>query len=523
MMKSNINKNLIWMLLIMLVTWACEKEYVAPTSEPNDVLIQTSFGNLPSRIQVNGDMDFIDLSRGVTERTWSFPDGVVDILESDNDLTSSESVVKAAFMKSGTYEVSIQQTFAGNVFKDGNQTGSNTYDSLITVTVLDSIQADFSAQRAEDNSILVNANGALNEIIAGREVIFQQQSVGQPTDLNWIIEGKSGISKSLTGDSVVHKFSSIDTYKITLTASSDLGSDTIQYLDYITVVPSSDPVDLIEVYRAEKNEIVLVYSREMQDPFNCDPAAFTIDVTNKNASVPVSIRAFKLDPVEKYKVIIELNEELYNSDEVFINYDASIGNLITTDLKEADSFQDARLDFKSPNIMATNGYDVGFETSADSNWPYGWWGAPWDGYTSTISDAMSKSGEKSMLIEMIPGGGAIFDHRDDSGNPVTFPVESGKKYQVGYWIYMEELGNGDTGDGFVPDFRFYPNDWTAELGYFFDAAFPTGKWTYVSAEWNNAASEGELFFFMRGYNASSTAVTKFYMDDLTIFELEERP
>lgn len=514
-----------WMFvaLVALVVWGCEKEYVAPTDEPNDILITTSFGILTPRIQVNSDMDFIDLSRGVVDRTWTFPEGSdIVLLEADNNVTSAESVVKAAFNKAGTYEVKINQTFAGNVYLNGIQTGKNTYDSTIMVTVLDSISAGFEARRMEDNSILTNSNGALNEVIAGREVVFVDRSIGQPSDFVWTVEAKSGLTKVYDGDSIVHKFTSIDTYKVTMIASSSLGEDTIVYKDYIEVVPSTDPVDLLEVFRKEKNEIALRYSREMQNPFNCDPAAFTVDVTNGVNSIPVSFKGFTLDPIEKNIVIIELNEELYNSDVVFVSYDATIGNLITTDFKEAESFESEQLDHKSPNIMAIDGYDVGFESSEDSQWPYLWWGAPWDGYTSIITDAMARSGEKSMYIDMNAGGGAIFEHRDLAGSAVTFPVDGGKKYQVGFWVYMDELGNGDTGDGFVPDFRFYPNDWSAEMAYFFDGEFPTGKWVYVSTEWN-AANAGDFSFFIRGYNASSTVSTKFYMDDLTIVEVEDRP
>lgn len=520
-MKS-IYKILIFTVLAALVVWGCKEEYVAPTGEPNDVMITTSFGIVSARLQVNGSMDFIDLSRGVVNRTWTFPADGVDIVDADNNQTSDAAVVKATFMKAGKYEVKIDQSFAGNAYLGGKPLGSNTYDSTIIVNVLDSVKANFEARRVEDNSVLVNTDGAMNEVIAGREVVFVQRSIGEPSDFVWNIEGKGGIFKTLQGDSVAFKFSAMDVYKVTLIASSSLGADTVSFSDYISVVPSTDPVDLMETNRLKSNQIGLVYSREMQDPFNCDPAAFTINVTNNGNPIAVNISSFELDPVEKNIVIINLDQDLYNSDEVLVSYDASVGNLITTDLMEATSFSDQSLDFKSVNIMALNGYDTGFENSADSNWPYGWWGPPWDGYTSSITTDQAHSGSKSMYIDMNAGGGAIFDHRDDAGNPITFSVEAGKTYKVGFWIYMDQLGNKDTGDGFAPDMRFYPNDWSGEFAYFFDAAFPVGKWVFVSVEWKPVSTK-DFFFFIRGYNASSTVSTKFYMDDLTINELEIRP
>lgn len=519
-MNKNIFKNLGFLLaLAMLFMWSCEDEWEAPTEEPNHAYITTSFGGVTNRMQVNDKMSFIDLSRGVESRVWSFNTGATDT--SYNAITSStEQTVRVRFTSAGTHNVKLSQTYFGDVYLGNSPSGSSSYDTTITVTVVDSVRANFVAKRMEDMSVLEHANGALNEIIAGREVEFSFEGTGEPTTFNWTITRDDGFVTEATGNPAVVKFSSLGNYDVALSASSDLGGDIIAFSEYITVVPSTDPVFLLEVKRAEMNQIALVYSRDMTDPFNCDPAAFTLAATNGSNEVPLGITGFGLDAVQKNIVLINLDDNIYNTDKIFVSYDETIGNLTTSDLMKADAFDEQMVDFGATNVMAGNGYDVGFENSTMDNWPYGWWGAPWDGYTSEITTAMAHSGNSSMLIDMAPGGGAIFNHKVN-GEPVTFTVES-KLYEVGIWVYMEELGNGDTGDGFAPDLRFYPNNWAAEMAYFFTPEFTVGKWVYMSAEWN-CTTPGELFFHIRGYNASSTANTKFYIDDLIIFEKEVRP
>ena len=78
-MNKNIFKNLGFLLaLTMLFIWSCEDEWEAPTAEPNHAYITTSFGGVTNRMQVNDKMSFIDLSRGVESRVWTFNAGATD-------------------------------------------------------------------------------------------------------------------------------------------------------------------------------------------------------------------------------------------------------------------------------------------------------------------------------------------------------------------------------------------------------------------------------------------------------------
>ncbi len=516
---KKIIRNIGLILSAMLMFAACEKEYEAPSGEPNHAYVTTSFGNVSSRVQVNGVMSFIDLSRGVQSRTWTFTSDTKDTTYNEL-LSSSAEHVKVLFTEPGIHEIGLKQTYAGNVWIGTDQKESNVYDTTLVVNVLDSVRADFTAKRVADMSDLTQANGALNEVIAGRDVVFTPECTGEPGEFKWEVIREDGFTIENEEEVATVKFSSLGKYNVRLTASSGLGSDVKEYTEYIEVVPSTDPVYLLDTYSEMKNEIAMVFSRDMMNPATCDPTAFTLNVTNKSTTIPVSIKGFKLAPQQNNIIIVMLNEDLYNSDDVLVSYDDSKGNLSTTDLMTFKSVSDVPVVFKAYNVMAEDGYDVGFENSTIENWPYDWWGGNWGMYSSDISTAQAKTGKQSLLLDMHAEGGAVFTHAVD-GTKITFPVEEGVTYEVGIWVYVDQLGNTDTGDGWSPDLRFYPDDWSSEIAYFFNAEFKVGQWVYMKAEWKAGATR-DAFFFIRGYNTSSTINHTMYIDDLVIFEKELR-
>ena len=515
---KNIFKYIVGLTLILGLFSACDDDY-----EQMDVrhsFVQTSFGNKAKRMQVNNWFSVHDLSRGENSRKWILPEGAIG----EDSLAISESNQKnlrLTFREAGTYTIKLAQTFSDSVYIDGmGFSSSEDYEASFDVVVVDSIRASFKAFRAENNSELIMTNGVENEIMAGRTVKFNSYSEGEPDTWTWQVSRDDGFSREVEGIDGMgeFKFSSPGVYDLTFIATSAFGADTISYSDIIKIVPSTDPVELDEVIRASANEIGLVFSRSMQDASSCDPDAFTISVSNGGNDIPVEIQSLS---TEENVVKLRLNDNIYNSDFIILGYDAAIGNLITEDAVVAPSFDNQILNFHATNILAESNFDVGFENSSTADWPYLWWGAPWDAYTLDISSTMKRSGNNGLMIDMNPEGGAIFDYKID-GAAVTFPIESGVVYELGVWIYVEELGNADTGENLIPDLRFYPSDWSGELLFTFDANFPVGEWVYKSAKWDNSVS-GEVSFFIRGYNASSTVKTKMYLDDMILFEKEERP
>ena len=126
-----------------------------------------------------------------------------------------------------------------------------------------------------------------------------------------------------------------------------------------------------------------------------------MSVTNGGNAVSTEITSLSLDEQQANVVILNLSGDIYNSDVVTLSYDENEGNMITTDFMKANSFTNRALDFHLVNVMTTNGFDVGFETSTIANWPYDWWGGAWGMYTNSISTAKSHSGQKSMYIDIV--------------------------------------------------------------------------------------------------------------------------
>ncbi|MCG8580158.1 MAG: hypothetical protein MI866_09590, partial [Bacteroidales bacterium] len=402
-------------------------------------------------------------------------------------------------------------------------TGSKDIHSTITIEVLDSVKAGFIGYRTADLSPLTLENGAANEVEAGRFITCEaaEHSLGKPKDYKWQLVKPNGSIREYKGDPVDIRVGSIGNHDLRLIALNSFGMDTLVYTDVINVLPTNDPVELIGLTSesARNKEVMLEFSRDLKDPSSCPASAFTVDIVNKGNAIDIPIKKISYDALDNNVVIIELAQRLYNTDVIKISYDSSIGTLETADDVTVDSFDEKEVRFVGlPNLMPKTDYDYSFETSTSAEWPNLWWGG-FENFTATISDANAYDGEKSLYLDMV--NGAIFNYQK-GGTPVTFNLEGGKSYEVGIWIYFEQKGNADTGDGWVPDLRFYPDNWSAELAYFFDENFPEGKWTYVKSIWNVGETR-DYFFFIRGYNNSSTVNSQLYLDNLTISELEARP
>jgi len=190
-----------------------------PLNEFSDVFIDWS----PRTINVHDSVSIVDGSRGVKKRLWTLPGGgVADIIGSDNDATSTERILKTKFLKSGQYDIRLQDEF---------NDPSVTLDSLITITVLDYVSAKFVSDAQTQNGILM--------IEAGKVINYTSVSTGSPEFYEWIFEG--GVPQTATGSHPSVKYSQPGSYDVTLIAyrKQPKGSDTIVVKDFIKVIPSN--------------------------------------------------------------------------------------------------------------------------------------------------------------------------------------------------------------------------------------------------------------------------------------------
>lgn len=517
-MNKIFNKYGLFLALTLVSLWSCDDEYEIPGTEPSHVYATTSFGDTENKLQVNSFMSFIDLSRGVESRTWTFTEDAVG-LDGNSLSSSSEEAVKAMFTTAGVHNIGLSQTFLGNVWVGESQKETASYDTIISITVLDSVKASFTALQVKEGTSLVNADNALNEVFAGREIAFTQTTAELMGADNfvWYFTKQGGATVKYEGAEITAKFSSVGVYDALLIASNEFSRDTISYDSYLNIVASTDPVELLGV--TVDGDLKIRFGRDMGYPTTCDPASFSLTVTNNGVDIPVSVTGLRLDADENNVIVLELSDELFNSDVVTMSYDATVGDLITSDGMLADSFTDEKVIFITDNILAASDFDYGFETSTTQDWKYLWWGGVWGEYTFEVSETQFYKGKKSGHVSMNPGGGMIMGLKDAANEYITFTTEAGKEYEISCWVYMESIGDRAS----TPDLRCYWSadvDWSVQ-GAFFDPEYEEGKWVYHS--WRvNSPGDGEYGFQIRGDNQGNSQACSFYFDEMSMSVVEPR-
>ena len=428
--------------------------------EANSRIIVTSQMNFDNQVRIGNSITFGDISSGVESRLWKFPEGSVDIVGSDNDVTSKEQNVKAFFKVAGTYDVSLNQVFKEDAYdlSSADPIGK-VLDTTIVVTVFGEIKSVLTANYLnDDGSVGAELNmkeNAENEVTAGKSIQLTYASEGGPTLFTWNLAGGNPTQIINPKEPVKVKYSKLGSYDIEFIASNarPFGADTISVKNVVKVIPSTEPVSLDRVFEKASNIVGLEFSREM-DSETINKNEFTVNYqTASGVTITPSISDISLDAVEGNILLITLSEPFYNDDEVKISYTS--GTLTTADVVKATTFTDAILtDIIKTNILSGSDYDYSFETSKDAEWQnLGW--AGFTGYTSEISDAQAKDGLKSMYIEVAANDGMIMGHRDDSGAFIRFETKEKTLYEIGVWVYVTDLGNFTAGN--PPNLRFFWN------------------------------------------------------------------
>lgn len=519
-------KKIAYIYFTLLLAFGCTNEYLAPGTEPSHGVVYTSEMDFGNRIQINGQLAFGDVSPGIVSRKWTFP-ADVDILNSDNDTESTESVVKAKFKKPGVFSVKLNQEFKSEAFINGKVRGT-TNDTTIVVTVLDTVHLTLKANVLDKSgnigSNLVIKNLARNEVEAGKTIRLFPTATGEPATLTWTLTG--GTPATVTGLSpdfkpVDVKYNKVGLYDLVLVGNRTrpAGGDTITYKEFFKVIPSTDPVTL-DAVQAKDGKVALSFSRTM-DPTTLNPANFKVSVINKTKSVPVSVTAVALDPNAENVVMLSLSGAIYNDDEIKVSY--TKGALATADGVASASFDNQAVSFITNNVLVPSIFDEGFESSASADWPYQWWGAPWDAYKLTVTNDDKHSGGKSAKVELNAKGGMIIGHTV-SGAAARFKAEKGKTYEIGFWLKLTSLGANLAGSE-DPNIIFFwePNtNWGAGR-YNFTSDTPLNKWTYVKVSNAEFTADGNYQFWVRGFNGNNDKPLTFFMDDITIHEVKLRP
>ncbi len=508
----------ITVLIIGFITIiSCQNDDV-DTDVPSQRVIFTSEQSQANQIRVNTSLTFGDVSTGVVSRTWAFPEGVANVTQSNSD------VVKAIFTQVGEHNVTLSQVFEEDAFVDGELRGREL-DTTIVVTVIEPIAVDLRANYINPDGTLGAAltmnNNAENEVIASRAVRYTFDLVGEPLNIDWTLDG--GDPETATGTNQVDvTYKRLGTYGISVDANTNrpMGQAIAAFSNLVKVIPSTDPVTLDGVRGRRDGTLALEFSREM-DEATVVSDQFSINVENNGTPISATIQSVQVNPAERNILLVSLSgDQIYIDDTVSVSYTA--GSLFTTDGVQADSFMDIPIDSfeQGENILESTTIDYSFENSADdANWPYQFWGGKWELYDFSVDFSRARTGSRSGVVDMQANGGMIIAHTAGK-----LPIESGKTYEIGVWVYVENIGNTPAGSN-NPDLRIYlrPSpDFGTGPNPEFNASFPTGEWVYSSIlVTGNASEEKELL--IRGDNEFNNMPIKIYMDDLFVSEVELRP
>lgn len=155
---------------------------------------------------------FTDLSTGSPD-TWSWE----FIPSSGPTITSTEQNPVIAFATAGVYTVKLTASNDDN----SHQVVRADYVIVIDVT---SVEGAFAADKTN--------------IYTGATVQFEDKSVGTAEAWSWTFEGGTPSTSSERHPAVV--YNTPGRYKVTLQASNDENSSTVEVEDYIVVVPGAD-------------------------------------------------------------------------------------------------------------------------------------------------------------------------------------------------------------------------------------------------------------------------------------------
>lgn len=527
-------KNLKYLSILFTVALlfvGCGEDLSVETMDTNHRIIVTSEMDFENKVSVNGHIDFGDVSRGVVSRTWTLPgDTDVSVIAENGASTSSEQVIKGVFYKPGVYDVTLNQTFGGDVFPNDDSTepiNGRVLDTTIVVTVLDSLRADLKLYYINDDEStgaeLVLEDGAENELTASKSVRLTFTTVGEEDGVTWTSEGGKPNIINTTLNEIDMRFNKLGSWDLDFLASRfrPRDADTISFEKIIKVIPSTEPVVLERVI--ERNGFVaLEFSRDM-DLTSLNPSNFAVRLENGGTTLNPIVTEVILDNNEENVVLLGFDSErMYDNDIAYVSY--TPGSMKTADLVDADAFTDIPSTpiNANPNFYESTSIDSGFETTTASNsggdWPYQNWGGHWGEYDIEINSVLPRTDNQSMYIEYRPFGGMIMQAN------ANFQLTVGQEYEIGYWIYIVDgIANAPTGNA-ASDIRFYANNWA--MGDWattvFDSAMPTGEWIYQNFYFKSS-TDAEISWLIRGFNENNSDTLKFYIDDMSLSEVELRP
>ncbi|WP_281987160.1 hypothetical protein [Aquimarina aggregata] len=371
---KNIFKKALFICLSMVLILACTtNDY----EEPENTTAGRAFGinsfdrgrrgeTIDVRVGTS-EVEFRDLSILASGRTWTFPEGAVDILGSDNDTTTDLEVFSVTFRRTGPVDVLLEPVFDGPV---PDEVATETF----TFNALDQIAASFSV----DLPIVNNAF----QVEAGTEVTFTNTST-ETESAEWrVINTTTGREEDLiTTTDLVFQFKALGEYIVGLRAFDDAPFSSSISAVQVRVIPSSQPlVPDTDIDENEAGQIILKYSRDL-DVTTLDPiSSFTLTVDG----APATITSVAIDPDNLSNIIITPEVNIKNTQTATLAY--TVTSLTSTDAATAESLPETAINAFTPNLFVL---DPTFEEGPIQ------WGTPFGNNTDGVVRELVSPGNNS--------------------------------------------------------------------------------------------------------------------------------
>ncbi|MEM1120019.1 MAG: PKD domain-containing protein [Bacteroidota bacterium] len=467
MKKLTINKITQWssflLLAAVLILAAC-----ADTSQDFEIReIQYKIFADRTNITIGESVEYIDSSKNVANREWTFEGG---------DVSSSEqATVEVNYNEAGQFPAELVVDF-----QDGT-----TEERTLLINVEPLVEAAFAANKTT--------------IIVGSSVTFENLSSEFADSLYWEFPGGSNITESDESNPTV-RYDNVGTYSVTLNASRlfPLNTDIVTKTDLITVVD----VAVISPVSSNMSQLgsllTVTYDEELQALTDEERAKYSVVIDG----APADIADISLSD-DNLSILITLATPATEGQTVQVEYAgdgfAATGSLLA-------GLVEFNITNTVVNLFTGN---VDFENGGAGEFPPDW--GTWNpdkmvnnnGFYEVI-DTDAASGSKSLKFSYDGSGDRwILDNK----SPATI-IPNGN-YRITFWAKS-------TKDGFAWDVRTIESGWAANddpadfvlttdwVQYSFDIVATDGGNLNRKLWWQTVDGSGEAFdIFVDGFKLYS--------------------
>ena len=508
---------LITCTVLLFGMWGCEKEFVPPANDDFSDAVAGASGL--DRIQRGGSTSFVDLSQGVTNRTWEIP-ASASILNLEGKEPSELDIVIVQFNEPGVFEVGLKSEF-----KDG----TTTLDTAFEVTVLDFIKAEIQMEQV--NAGFFEVTPSQITMYEGGMITYSDSSQGAPNRRMWTFEGgdprtAGGISVDEDGkvgtiDVQYPEIGVYDVQLITWRQFPEGDPDTLTLKDYVNVVENVDPPELVEITENEEGIIQAAFNLEMKIVGDLT-SNFTLMVDDTLAA----ISKVSVNPQDRRVIDITPEADIEHWSTAILSYDGN-GELSRINDIPAAGFAEVGIALNQPpNLLVMAGIDPTFESGDLVGWNPEL--QPSNGNPATNNSGAgfehttdARFGNGALVVHLNENEDLGADQKNNfrlftlgTTHPLTF--EEGKSYRIEFWYKVV----GEGAQEFTS--RFHGSGWAPAPGGGWSPGGST-DWKFRQITWNapNPSELNDGRISIQFISKANNTKADVYFDNMTVYAIEE--